>query len=519
MSANTVSDLERSRRFICYGSDSGLLTVGNVPPSREKASSIGRLIDDGKGEEVVKQISTCFGENKYNYKPPLIFALAYCFKSTDNKTKQAACKAFADICLEPTDLFHFVEYSKQMSDQHKGWGRSLRTLISNWYNRKEPIELLDLVTRFKSGCSWSHVDVLRLSHTNPAKDETAIIIKYLMKGLADAKKLATEKKCPLADQIIKYIEAVDIVKHSTDEHQISCLIEQFNLKKEHVPTKMQNSCEIWSALLNNISIVDVLLNVSKLAGLGVLNNGHHLLPALIARLSDENVLKEYGVAPISVLIALRNYEQGKGKLKWPRNEIVANALNTAFYKAIKNNVIPTKKRILIAIKIGYGLTISSVRGTLTLSSMIAAAGVATMFVQSEETASLVYFSSAVKPLVTNKQMDIEKTCDAIAQAALPEIPVLACDVSAPIRWAQETKQSYDAFIILTDSKDSTGVITPSSALQKYRQEMKLPKSKLVICGLTAKHLRFADPNDSGMLDIAGFDAMVPKTISNFLSDN
>ena len=41
------------------------------------------------------------------------------------------------------------------------------------------------------------------------------------------------------------------------------------------------------------------------------------------------------VSPITVLIAMRVYENGSAALKWTRNNIVVEALNAAFASALK----------------------------------------------------------------------------------------------------------------------------------------------------------------------------------------
>lgn len=66
------------------------------------------------------------------------------------------------------------------------------------------------------------------------------ILKYVTKGLAAAKQhLESEsaKEVPdsLAD-VVKYLEAVEKVKHSHDEHEVARLVEEHKLMREQVPT-------------------------------------------------------------------------------------------------------------------------------------------------------------------------------------------------------------------------------------------------------------------------------------------
>ena len=70
-------------------------------------------------------------------------------------------------------------------------------------------------------------------------------------------------------------------------------------------------------------------------------------------------------------------------------------------------------------------------------------------------------------------------------------------------------------ILYTDSETYFGKIHPFEALKKYRKEMNLPESKLVVVGMQSNGFTIADPNDPGMLDVVGFDSATPEIITNF----
>ena len=89
------------------------------------------------------------------------------------------------------------------------------------------------------------------------------------------------------------------------------------------------------------------------------------------------------------------------------------------------------------------------------------------------------------------------------------------DCAVAFEYARREKLEVDAFCIYTDCETYAGPIQPSQALQKYRNEMGRPAKSIVI-GLTATAFTIADPNDPGMLDIAGFDAAMPQIISGFV---
>ena len=90
------------------------------------------------------------------------------------------------------------------------------------------------------------------------------------------------------------------------------------------------------------------------------------------------------------------------------------------------------------------------------------------------------------------------------------------DCAQPMIWAMENKVEADAFIIYTDSETWCGDIHPTQALNEYRRKFNIP-AKLIVVGMVANDFSIADPNDSGMLDVVGFDTSVPEVMSQFIT--
>ena len=49
-----------------------------------------------------------------------------------------------------------------------GWGRGWRRVVSDWYLKKEPMEMSECVTKFRGRYGWTHRDIVRLSHLKSA---------------------------------------------------------------------------------------------------------------------------------------------------------------------------------------------------------------------------------------------------------------------------------------------------------------------------------------------------------------
>lgn len=88
------------------------------------------------------------------------------------------------------------------------------------------------------------------------------------------------------------------------------------------------------------------------------------------------------------------------------------------------------------------------------------------------------------------------------------------NVSLPLKWASENKVPVEIFMIFTDCETSFEETPPSQALREYRKEMNLD-AKLVVIAFASNGFQVADPDDGGMLDIAGFNTSGPEVIRRF----
>jgi 60 kDa SS-A/Ro ribonucleoprotein len=64
-----------------------------------------KLIENGRGPEVVETIKTYSIEGRTSKQNTIMFALALCAKSDNLPTKQAAYGAVSEVCRIPTHLF------------------------------------------------------------------------------------------------------------------------------------------------------------------------------------------------------------------------------------------------------------------------------------------------------------------------------------------------------------------------------------------------------------------------------
>ena len=82
----------------------------------------------------------------------------------------------------------------------------------------------------------------------------------------------------------------------------------------------------------------MIRNLGKMTKVGILAPKSEGAIKVCQMLKDEKSLKDARVHPFSILIALRQYQAGrgeKGHLSWTPNPAIASALDRAFYLAFK----------------------------------------------------------------------------------------------------------------------------------------------------------------------------------------
>lgn len=399
-----VSDMNRLRRFMVLGSESGSYYIQSKELGLENIDCIQTLIESGYGENVVKEIVDFSVGGRTSKQGPILLALVQCARCDDLKTKQAAYEALSRVCRIPTHLFQFIEYSEKFSDG-TGWGRAQRRAISKWYNKKKPSELAYQITKYRNRNGWSHKDVLRLAHVKPEGDATSLVLKYIVKGAKDVEEAFGKIEEPNDDQksVMMLLRAVEEAKVAIDETELTLLIEEYNLVREHIPTNYLKSTAVWLSLLRHMPMTAMIRNLGKMTSIGLLTPDSEATNLVRERLQDEDRLKKARVHPFSILLAMKTYQAGKGdkgKLAWTPDRAVVHALDDAFYRAFKF-VEPTNQRYLLAVDVSGSMSCSGVNGCQNITAREAAAAMCMVTMRTEKTHHVVGFS--------HKLVDIQST--------------------------------------------------------------------------------------------------------------
>lgn len=509
-----VDDMTRLKRFLILGSDSPTYYQSSEKLSKQNSKAITKLIESGKGSDVVDVIVEISDEGRAHKNSPALFALALVASSDDVDAKRYAFANLNKVARTGTHLFEFVAYA----DSLRGWGKSFQKAIADWYNLKSPDKLSYQVCKYASRSlegelPWSHRDLLRKTHVKPFSSEHNVIYKYVAKG-KDAFSDSEWKEIK-SNERLAYIWAHEEVKNAKSSSEVVKFIKKYNLAQESVPNDWKKDIDVASQLVEEMPITATIRGLGKFTSNGVLKPLGKYTKLVCDRITNEDLIKKGRVHPLQFLSALKTYEVGcgvKGSLSWTPVDQICDALEEGFYKSFKY-VEPTGKNYLFGIDVSGSMG-SPCSGISNLSCAEGAAALAMTIARTEKNYAIRGFADKFVDLQIRANDSLET-----ATAKARKNNFGGTDCSLPMKYALENKLDVDVFIVITDNETYAGIGHPHQWIERYRLEMKKPEAKLIVMAMTASKFSIANPNDPGMLDVVGFDANVPLIISEFVNGN
>ena len=468
-----LTDLDRFKRFLILGANKGF--YGDT--ARENLELITRL-DPILATDIIVEYAQGRRAPKQD---PALFALAILASHGSDEGRSYALKHLNKVATTASTLFTFVRYTTQ----YRGWGRALKNAVARWYNRPD-VEYQ--VVKYRQREGYTHRDLLRLTHTRNLPTDLA---EYAVRG-------TVTDTTPLA-------QAFEEAKTSSPK-RLQELITEHNLTWEMVPTGALNDPDTWATLLPRMPLTALVRNLPKMTSVGLFGVFSEHTKTVTERLENPK-----GLHPLNLLVALKTYAQGhgiKGSLSWEPNQEIVQALDKAFYKAF-GNVEATGKRFLIGVDVSGSMGYSQVAG-LPLTPAEAAAAVTMQLVKTESQTHVVGFDRAVRPLNIHPSQRLD---DVLRETR--SYTFGSTDTAALIRYAIENKIVTDVFLVITDNETYDGGQHTHQALRDYRRNVN-PDAKAIFLSTEATGSTVLDPNDSGSLDIAGFDLATLQIVSEFV---
>jgi len=342
-------------------------------------------------------------------------------------------------------------------------------------------------------------------------------------ALAPATESEPDSKKPCEDPLVstaRFLKAlIELAKtgEKKDTATAIALMEQNKkIQREHLPTELLNTPQIWNSLLNGMGMTALIRNLGKLSQIGVTSTRAN---DIIKTLTDPKAVKDSKVHPLQVLVGMKTYSQGKGdlgSLTWTPNSYITTALSTTFRQAF-GNITPTGKKFMFGLDVSGSMSMSMCAGAKNITPREGSVAMAMMTLHAEGAENVhIYGFSNVFYNFNGKVRPDMTIQDAIKAT---DVPFGATDCALPMTQALKMYQQngivFDVFCIYTDNETYAPNIHPQVALENYRKATGVD-AKLIVVGMVANQLTIADPKDKNTLNLAGFDTATPELISMFI---
>jgi 60 kDa SS-A/Ro ribonucleoprotein len=497
----TLDDRARLRRFLTLGTDGSTYYTSAGELTKDSAAVVMRLAESDHRATVdtVAEVSVAGRAPRQN---PALFALAILASIGGDDERAYALDALPRVARTGTHLFIFARYVEQF----RGWGRGLRRAIGEWYLQPEPDALAYQAVKYRQREGWSHRDLLRLAHPESGNPGTRALFDWIVRG-------STGEDTPrLVEGFLRAQEA---------GADVPGLIRDYGLSWEMLPDDALNRPPTWDALLDaGIPQTALMRQLPRLTRIGLLKQLGGRTAEVAARLSDAERLRKARVHPVNVLVAARTYSSGqsaRGGSEWAPVRQITDALDAAFYAAF-GAVEPAGKRTMLALDVSGSMTAPI--GNMPLSCREASAALSLVTAATEPETMTVGFTGSggwgfrSRPVeLTPLDISPRQRLDDVVRK-VSGLQFGATDCAAPMVAALQEGWEVDTFVVYTDNETWAGSIHPHQALEQYRQRTGIP-ARLVVVGMTATPFSIANPDDPGMLDVAGFDSAVPTLITDF----
>ena len=519
-----LDEWKQLERFLILGTEGGTFYVSEKKLTADNANKVLLLLKKD-GVKVVEKTVEMLKSGRAPKPDVAIFVLALAASKGDDATRKAALAAVPSALKTGTHLLKFVDTVNGL----RGWGRGLKKAVQLWFKGRKNETLALQLVKYKQREGWSMKDVLRLAKPVPETDVQGKLFGWTAKN--EKAEWAKAQVAP-GDKALDFVWAAEqasglkLVAEQADTEQARAILAEANqasvkklvdlivtyrLPREALPTEALNKVEVWEALLQEMPMTAMIRNLGTMSKIGLLKPLSDAERLVFQRLTDAERLRGSKVHPIQVLSALRTYSSGRGirsAASWNVSNKVVEALDEAFELSF-GVVEPAGTRHLLALDVSGSMQGGEIAGVPGLSPSAATAALAVVAARTEPWAAIMGFDHGIRDLgVTAK----DSILDATKKVSVNNGG--GTDASLPMTWALENKIQVDTFVVLTDNETWAGNIHPVQALKKYRQATGIG-AKLIVVGMTSTGFTIADPEDSGMLDVVGFDGATPALMAKF----
>ncbi len=451
-----------------------------------------------------------------------VFALAMVFACGDPAAVQAAKAAFPRMVRTTDHLSMFFGYAKQLRGKAAGpgtslvSGRALRSALASWFLAGD----VDAVAwkAFKArqratpaGETFALRDALRIAHPKADTAERRALLRWLAGKVDDSQ----------ARALVPALDAFLSAQAVTTEAAAVAVASGRTVPWEYLPSGFLASAAVWEALVPHLGMTALLRNLARLTRLGVLGPFAPANAVVAERLLSADALRGARIHPMDVFLALRVYNSGRSQPNpraaahtWTPCAEISDALEEA-YELSFGHVQPSGKRMVVAVD--------------SSGSMSSAWGWNQLTLGGSPLGSPYEIGCAMASVLKRIEggnvhvIDVDTTVHPsriTARTRLREIGSWrpsggGTDLSLPFAYATREKLEVDGFVLFTDGETWAGQQHPSQALAAYRRRHN-PAARVAVASMTAAGHSIGEPQDGGVLNIAGMDAALPVVVTGFI---
>lgn len=490
----TTIEAQTMRRFLLTGSELGVYKAAGTRALRieDNAAFLHEL--QAMGPAVVDEIL-----QPGNNVDAALFALAAASspRFSSKETNARALAALPLVAAKARDLAVFAKYAATM----RGWGRGLRTAISNWYEHQPVDTLLSQILKRPGKHLREHRAILRRAHPKAGTLAQNAMYQWISDGSLGH--LATAE---LRQSALRQAHGYELAGQAESLAAVLRIIEDYRLKPALIPAKWKSSPAVWEALIDHLSYRQLLRHLGALTQTGLLARGSEYSALAVARLADRRRIAAAGVHPLRIAAAMRRY-----RLAGHAVESIFDALEEALHLAAEYATPRIYgKRLLVAIDGTGSMQGATVTGMPETPAALAAVAVAFSLARACDRTEVVAFEREVRPLDFGRGIRVAEALNMVG--ARPS----RSDVTAPLREAAWNRTRFDAVVVVTDRLPrNSGLI---GAWKMYRESTGVD-AKLALLQLSSRDVSGWDAAEPGAIAFAGLDHhQSTQTLHRFLSE-
>lgn len=450
---------------------------------------------------------------------PALFTLAAAITCGDLDTRRAARAALSKVARTTNHKAIFFGYWKNLHGKPTDGGTAPRTgrLTRGAFADLFLTDAPDAVAfkackaaarKTSSGEPFALRDLLRLAHPKADSEQRKTLFGWIAGNVGDDQARAA----------LPSVDAFLTAKAVTTPEQAVQVITERSVPWEFLPDAVLTSPAAWEALVDTVGMTALLRNLARMTRIGALRPMADATRRAAARLSDPVELAKGRIHPLDVFLALRVYAAGYSRPnpraeahRWTPVPQILDALEES-YEASFGHVQPSGRRLLIAVDSsgsmswGGGVTVG---GTPIGTPYEIGCVMAVILSRIERgNAHVIDVDTAVHGSRVTARTNLREIASWHPSGG-------GTDLSLPFAWARSQRLAVDGVLVLTDNETWAGGSHPVQELAAYRSAVN-PGTRAVVAAMTATGHTIGDPQDPGVLNIAGFDASLLQLVTGFV---